>query len=518
MSRLFGRSGGGRLASRVRLVAGATGLAMLAVLGVAGAIPAAAAAGVTASAQGTGLQLVLFGTKLTGGNSSACVNDTGSSVPVANANGDGSASACDQQAGTYAASEGEGTLLTSAGVHEDQKASESTVGQSDGSTNSTCAQGGGTPGGTPVTLSLGLSCAYAQAAIDPNGNPAASSMGEVSNVTIGLNGILSPILGAQPSSGNSDSCNNQSTVGALLNTVCTALSNLSGSAPQPVSTVLSGINQALQNLFNVVTKNLDPTITIDVGQAKSSIETTANTVKAVSQGSTLDVAILPGVGCAARAGDSSEPSLAQCVTDALSPSPQYSAPLIEVLISPAQSASTFDGSNWSSTGTGAIATVDINIPGAQQVISLGPNVDQTLLAGTPLQTTIDLGSAQTNHSGTGAASQAHGAVVNLLESSTFPGGSSSQGAVSANLGSAAATAAQAGSPPPPVTPTNNAPPVAAVATSTSPTAVHTGEWWSGSMPLLVALAAIGGGLIAWPRLRRIPRLSKLASKGRHSSH
>jgi hypothetical protein len=343
-------------------------------------------------------------------------------------------------------------------------------------------------------------------------------MGEVANVTIGLNGILSPILGASPSSGSADSCQNTGTVGALLNTVCTALSSLAGSAPAPANTLFSGIQQALQNLYNVVTKDADPTITIDVGQAKTNITTNGSTLNATSQGSTLDVAILPGVGCAAPAGDSTQPTLAQCITDEASGNPQYTAPLVEILVSPAQSTTSYDGTNWTSTGTGSLVTIDVNIPGAQQVISVPPNVDQTILGGTPLQTTIDLGSAQTNHSNTGATSQAQGAVINVLESSTFPGATSSQGAVSANLGSTGSSSTQSGTPPPapPTAPASSPPtvPAAAPATAsaTSPTAVHTGEWWSGSMPLLAVLAMLGGGLIGWPKIRRISLVSRVLSK------
>ncbi|HUC37096.1 MAG TPA: hypothetical protein VMR97_08230, partial [Acidimicrobiales bacterium] len=59
-----------------------------------------------------------------------------------------------------------------------------------------------------------------------------------------------------------------------------------------------------------------------------------------------------------------------------------------------------------------------------------------------------------------------------------------------------------------------APPAPAAATSaaSSPTAVHTGEWWAGSMPLLVVLAVFGAGLIGWPRLRRVSLVARVVSK------
>jgi len=478
-------------------------------------------AGITSSAQGTGLQIVAFGTKVVGGDSSSCFNDERSGAttgPVANKNADSSPSLCDQKSALYAASEGTGTLAGSSGVNEDQKASESSVGAVDGKTTPTCAQGGSTPSGTPGSLSLGVSCAFAEAAVSATGDPAASSMGEVANLTIGLDGVLSPLLGASPSSGTKDSCESSATVGVLLNTLCTALSSLASTAP-PADDPAAGINQALQNIYDVVTKGSDPTVTIDVGQAKTSVSATGNTSVATAQGSTLDIAIFPGAGCAAPQGAASQPTVAQCTSDEASAHPQYSAPLVEILVSPAHSTSTYDGTSWASTGSGSLATVDVNIPGAQQVTSVGQNVDQTFLAGTPLQTTIDLGSAQVNHSSTGATATAQGAEVEVLESGSFPGGGSGQGAISADLGSASASGTQAGAPSPPVSTAasgGSAAPAAKAATaaSASPTSVHTGEWWSGSMPLLVVLVMLGGGLLGWPRLRRISSVSRILSGGR----
>jgi len=111
MSRLTRRTASPRCAPVARIgVVGFLALTAATVIGTASAIPAGAAQpGITLAAQGTGLQLVLFGTKVTGGNSSACINDSGPATPnVANKNSDGSASLCDGLAGIYSASEGEG--------------------------------------------------------------------------------------------------------------------------------------------------------------------------------------------------------------------------------------------------------------------------------------------------------------------------------------------------------------------------------------------------------------------------
>ncbi len=532
MARLFGKSEGVFRASAARLltavVVAFSATALL--IGASAAIPASAATapttGLTGTALGSGLVVNLFGTKLSGGTSSACVNDNGASgvTSILNKNADGSASLCDQQPGVQASSEGEGTLLTSSIAQADQKATENVPGRTNGSTNPTCAQGGATPSGIPFTVTFGVACSYAQAAMDSSGRPSASAMGEVSNITVGLNGILSPILGAvsslpslpslpsTPLTSGSSSCNSSGTTGLLLNTVCSALTTVASAAP-PASNVLSGINQVLQNLFHVVTKTADPTISIDAGQSKTSSVTTASGIQSVSQGSSLDIAILPGVGCAAPAGVSAQPTLAECVTDAASAHPQDSAPLVDIQVAPAQSASGFDGSKWSPTGLANVVTVDINIPGSQQVLSVPPNIDQTILAGTPLQTTISHGAVQTNSTTTGATSLVQGTVVSLLQSASFPGGSANVGALSVNTGVVGTTGTLANTPAPALTASSSSPsPVPAVASATSPTAVHTGEWWSGSMPLLVGIALLGGGLIGWPRLRRLSFVSRLVSR------
>ncbi len=60
-------------------------------------------------------------------------------------------------------------------------------------------------------------------------------------------------------------------------------------------------------------------------------------------------------------------------------------------------------------------------------------------------------------------------------------------------------------------PTGTIPPVQTQAGG-SPTSVHTGEWWAGSLPLIGVLAALGGGLIAWPRMREVPVVARLVTK------
>ncbi|HUC36819.1 MAG TPA: hypothetical protein VMR97_06835, partial [Acidimicrobiales bacterium] len=427
MARVFRKADGPGRAPVARLgVISIFAAAALTALSVAAAVPATAAQSVPATgfnlaSQATGSVVNLFGTEVTGGNSSACVNDSAAianGASVANKNDDGTASLCDQQPAAYAAAEGAGTLVTTSGVHIDQKATEASPGKTDGSSTPTCSQGGSTPSGIPVAVSVGASCGYAVASQDASGNPSASSMGEVANFTVSLNGLLSPILGAAPSSGSADSCSNTGTVGLLLNTVCTALSTVSNVAPSFAGTVLGGIDQALQNLYNVVTNDADPTIAIDMGQTGSSVATTTNTLTSQSHGSTLDLKILPGVGCAAPSGVSAAPTLAQCAADAATGHPQDSAPLVEVVISPAETGSSYSGGTWTPTATGSIGTVHVNIPGNEQVIPLSPGVDQTILAGTPLQSTINLGSVETTQTAAGATAIAHGAVIQLLQSAT----------------------------------------------------------------------------------------------------
>jgi hypothetical protein len=194
------------------------------------------------------------------------------------------------------------------------------------------------------------------------------------------------------------------------------------------------------------------------------------------------VQVLPGVGCDAS-------SLTACITD---PS-AYAVPLIDIQIAPAESTDSWDGTNWHPTTTAALATVALNIPGDAQTITVAPGQSLDLLAGTPLETVIDLGSASTS----GWKGGANGATVDLAKGIN--------GGILLDLGSSHISGTDSPATPAVAPKTVHSTPAVVPAQVTgvsTPTLVHTGAWWSGSLPYIAGFAVLGSGLLAWPRLRR----------------
>lgn len=513
---------------------GAIAAVSMTMLGVAtGGVASAAAPTYSATATATGAQINLFGTELTGGKATVAVDTATPSVTA----------------------EGVGTLTP--GLVEDQKAAVTADGATQTKANA-CSQGGGTPAGTPITLSLGLACSSASAALSSTNLPNGAATGEVAGLNVNVAGLLNQIIqsggnqlfgalqqvlgqlnsslgtgtkacpsaaGATGSGSGSFSemaatpsgasaltsllgtlSNSGSPLSSVLGTLGLGGSNspltgatngTSSSAPSAgaLGNLLEGLCQTLTNVENVVKSSPAPnTLVVKVGPASASVVGTApDAATATAQGATLDVQILPGVGCTS--------SLTNCITD---PS-AYAAPLVEIKVADAKSTDVFNGTTWVPSGSGSVAEIDLNIPGFAQTISVAPGQSQDLLAGTPLETVIDLGSAST----TGTTNTAHGATVDLLKGVN--------GGILLNLGSttttgtpvttAAVTQASSGG----SSPTG---PVTLASGGSSPTAVHTGLWFAGSLPFLLGFGALGGTLIGWPRLRRTSLMTRLLARAR----
>ena len=492
--------------------------------GTAGASPAT----YTAQAKSAGLVINLFGTELTGGTATASVD---SAAPSAT---------------------GEGVGVLTPGLIEDQKATATSAGQTN-NLGKACQQGGSLPASSPIGVTLGLACSSAAASVSGNGVPSASATGEIAGLDVNVSGVLNQIIssggnqlfsGIQqvlgqlngtplgtgttvcPDPNSASSSGSSSTANSSSRTSTTAASNpltaLAGTAsvpgsplngllgslglgtstaassPGPLGNLLQGLCQTLTNIENVV-KGANPpsTLVVDIGPASASvIGTGTGTAQAIAKGATAEVQVLPGVGCDAS-------SLLACITN---PS-AYAVPLIDITVAPAEAVDNFDGRAWTPSTNAALVTVALNIPGDAQTITVGPGQSLDLLSGTPLETVIDLGSASTS----GTAGTANGATLDLAKG-VNGGILLDLGSSSITGGDTPATTAAALPPAPnnPPTPariaskTSGAPPAIAPAAAAgpSPTLVHTGAWWSGSLPYIGGLAALGGGLLGWPRLRR----------------
>ena len=417
----------------------------------------AGAVGYQLNASSTGLLINLFGTELTGAQSSvgaSYVQSATGGAPTESAN-----------------ATGEGVFLTSNGVDGKQTASvpTSSGATTDGSTTDTCAQGGGTPAGTPLTIALGLGCAAAQATIDPTSDgPQAYASSKVVDVQVGLQGILSQLASG----------------GATQ--LCTGL--------EQIPTLGTDI---LGPACNQVLNSINPTVELTLGSALSQITSSPTELLAQSQSSSIDLKLFPIL-----VNGSNEPLLEVTIPSAIATTSytasggwanNYDATLIRI------SGTLVDDLN---TASGGSFPDPLEIPpnnsGTSQLAALNSSPLGQLL-------TIDLASGTTS----GNSVSAEGLKVNVLP--VAPGGgitidtSGVSTTETAASGQTVPASAPGGPAPLPPAPTQQA--------ASSPTAVHTGEWWAGSLPLLAVLAALGGGMLGWPRLRRMPMVARLVSRG-----
>jgi len=513
--------------------------AAVTVLGAAtGGVATAAVPTYTAQATSAGAEINLFGTQLTGGQASVSVNTASPSVTAT----------------------GVGTLTPA--LVEKETATVTKDGTTQTEPNA-CSQGGGLPAGLPIGLSLGLACASASASLSSANIPDGSASATIAPLSVNVGGLLNQIIqsggdqlfsalqgvlgqlnsalgtgttscpsaagsgsgssGSNPLSGLTSllsSGSGTSALSSLLGTLGSSgspLSSLLGSlglgggsgSGSPLSTLtggsgapstgllgnlLEGVCQTLTNIERVVhSAQIPNTAVVTVGPATASVVGTGpDSAVATAYGATLDIQILPDVGCTAS-------TLTACITD---PS-AYAAPLVEIQVAPAKSTDTFNGTSWTPSSSGSLATIDLNIPGFAQTISLATGQSLDLLAGTPLETVIDLGSASTS----GASGAANGATIDLLKGVS--------GGILLNLGSTTVTG-DVTAPGPSTLPSHGAAPVVLQQATgqATPTAVHTGEWWAGSLPFVAGMAALGGGLIAWPRLRRLSGVARLLARAR----
>jgi hypothetical protein len=291
----------------------------------------------------------------------------------------------------------------------------------------------------------------------------------------------------------------------------------------------------------VVTKDIPAeTLTVTVGAADSSIcpgtitsagcsPTNDGTVTATSAGSTLDVGVLPGVGC------TDGTTLLTCATNEVTnlsneANNPTAAPLIEIEVGPATCTAVRDPStgNWTSTDYASLVDVHLNIPGDNINLDIPgtSGTGQTIAAGTPLQSTIRVAEGTAAPVGDTASCNGDSLTLSLLENSMFPGGSSTAGtggAIFVTLGQTALTAANNNAAPaivtaPLVTPAVTPAPAAAAPTVAGVTTVHTGEFWAGSLPIFLVSGMGLAGLMLIARRRVFSVARALTPFTRHSAY
>ena len=419
-------------------------------------VPSGLSSGFTVQASGTGLNVNLFGNQLTGGSTKI----------VGAYNGDGTGSVTSTGAGWFLASQASNSVTAGPLNGSSQSQSQSLD----------CTGGGGGP------LYVGVGCGQATAALDGSGLPQATAGGDTALLTAAFASYI------------------QQFMGALGNQLCGVLEQL----PAPLGTSL-GQNCAAFNY------TLDPSVALHVGHSDGSLASDANGVTVTDTSTSVTLDLFP------------------------IQLPTMSAPedFLKVEIPKAQASAVYSDGQWSCSNDTALISISgfvvdllhtssmgslpdpLEIGGSDQLSQLTSALTQ--IPNNPLLSITLASASATAASAGGATCGSEGADVKLLNGAPgVPGGG-----IDINLGGASITTATTAAGPQTApqggtttTTTTTAPPTAAqtAAVVTSPTTVHTGEWWSGSMPLLAALAAVGGGLIGWPRIRRMSLVSRFVNR------
>ncbi len=427
----------------IRLL-GAGALLFTIVSTTAGTAWADSGPGYQLSAQGEGVQITLAGTTLVGGTSSA---SAGSSAP------------------TDAA--GNGTLTPA--ITESAQASVDKPGTSQDVPQGCAQPNPPFPAPLGSLVSLGIACAGATATQDASGLPSATGTGEVASLAItpSSNALSTLVTPGSPLAG---------ALGQLFGTLPSL-----PTAGSPLATVLAALAQASSAQLTYLVK-------VTIGSSSSSVSATSSTATAGTQDASVTVSLLGGVGAGG-------------------------GPLATIVIGSASTTATLDRSagTVTSSDTPAVVTVNVNPPvGSPINLSIAPGTSQTILAGTPLQTTIALGDGSataTPGSGQGTAS-ATGVEVDALTGVGATDSAGTNGGVGVKVaGSSTTVTAQKAAAVTPTTtapqPTTAAAPVVHTASATVPgvTSVHTGEFWAGKWPGVLAMLAIASSLLLLRRPR-----------------
>lgn len=319
-------------------------------------------------------------------------------------------------------------------------------------------------------VGLGAGCSAASASEDASGLPTATATGQVTTASVQASATALPVP-VTP----------KGTVASTLGGILGTLPSLPTTG-LPLGTVLL----ALAAAANVTLTTL---VQADVGSSTSSVSASATTgsAKAVAGGGTIGV--LDGLGAGG-------------------------GPLLSITVGQASVTLSLDRTTGEVTAndTPAAVTVVLDSPvTGRQTFPLAPGASQTFLGGTPLATTVAVGSGSaTSGNGAGSAS-ADGVTLDLLQGLGATTATGANGGIEIGLASvtagisatapvtAAATTPPATTPPaatssPPPAPAPSAPQAPASGVVTGATTVHTGEPWSGPLSLVLLGLMMCAGL------------------------
>lgn len=324
-----------------------------------------------ATAAARGLDLNLFGTHVTIGSSSAMINST----PVAKASGAGVALI--------------GGTTSTAEVNA--------AGQSQAPPKACVLN-------LPIASLLTVNLACGEAKVDTNlvdGKPfpQAFGHGSVAGLDVGAITLLQPVIDLLQQLLNALTPVLDQTVGTVLNVLTPTLSGLlqplAGNLGLNTQSSVTPVSDLVNNLLNGI-KRATQLVGIKVGDSTAQTNTAADKVVATANAAGAQIDLFPGF--AAVGG----------------------APLLSIIVGQAKSVSTYDRATAVSTPTfdAAVVRVKLGLPllGVNGLdIPVQLNQPLTLLAGTPLESTISLGAGRTVRNDGSVASYADGVSVQLLK-------------------------------------------------------------------------------------------------------
>jgi hypothetical protein len=444
------------------------------------------------------LVLDLFGTTITGGFSSAGIND-----------------------GVAAASEAEGLLTP--GLTSVSRAN-ALQGEHTGANTSHCASPS-VPSQVAALLSISAACSQASSYSTKSGDAGASGSASVLTISVNLLGLLLhnqipglPGLGSIPGLGSLGKgaglgslpglgslgkglpslpkLPGLGSVGGLGSLTGGAKSKGGSSGSSPLSPILSALQSvfgplpkipvagiSLSALINEITHSqATQLLKVVLGASQSSTSTSDGMGSAASSGGAVEIELLPGAGQGGR-------------------------PLLDVEVGAASVKSVIGSTGHSyAVDNPSLISITLSSPLGTKVINLAPGQSQTLLAGTPLASTIAAGYGTTATAPDGTESSGAQAVtLDLLQGV--------QGGIGVTLASPdasatpPATSAHTSPVPTKTPPTHTAPTPSQGATPVpSATSPHTGLVWAGAMPYLLGAGLFGMALLALPKTRRLARL------------
>ena len=254
-------------------------------------------------------------------------------------------------------------------------------------------------------LDLSVACSLAKADIS-KGLPDATSTAGVATVNVNAQSLLNGVLGNTPL-GSLQLGDTVSKVTDTLQPVLNAISSATSQTPVQLDP-----STTLNDLLNSLTTQ--QTLSLSLGNSTSALSTVTNTLSSTSTALGGELKVLPIAAL-------------------------NNTPLADIKIGSSKTTASYDRTKGAGTASfdPALVTVDLapvlGLPSTLTHLSVAPGQTITILAGTPLESTITVADGHTTSDGKSASAVADGVSLQLFKglSTLLPTGTSSVGTAAA---------------------------------------------------------------------------------------